>query len=86
MLAVIVGDRGFDAALDAPFLPDLGAWQCSSCGSPMIIARVPETVETLECPRCIGRRATAERTSVALALVLAEAQITKAMMRIRFAP
>ena len=41
MLAVIVGDRGFDAALDTVGLPALGGWQCSSCGAPMITPRAP---------------------------------------------
>jgi hypothetical protein len=77
--AVLVRDGLFDATLDAPGLPDLGAWQCSSCGASMIIASVPGTVETLECPRCIGRRATGERTAIALAIVLAEAQISTAV-------
>jgi hypothetical protein len=78
-LAVIARDRGFDAARGAAVLPDLGGWQCSSCGTPMIIAHMPGTVEPLQCPRCIGRRVTAERCSIALVLVLAEAQITKAI-------
>ena len=79
MLGVIVGDRGFDAALDAKVLPDLGGWRCSSCGAPMITPRAPSTLETLECPLCIGRRTTTERGRIARAIGLAEDRITRAI-------
>jgi hypothetical protein len=81
MLAVIVGDGGFDAALDAMVLPDLGGWRCSSCGAPIITPRAPSTVETLECPLCIERRTATERVAIALAIVLAETRITDAIAK-----
>ena len=81
MLAVIVGDRGFDAALDVMVLPDLGGWQCSTCGAPMISPRAPSTVQILECPLCMGRRTTTERSRIARAIGLAEDRITRAIAK-----
>jgi hypothetical protein len=47
----------------------------------MITAGVPDTVETLDCPRSIGGRATTKLRSVALAIVLAETRITEAIAK-----
>ena len=82
MLDVIVRDGGFDAALDATVLPDLGGWRCSSCGAPMITPRAPSTVKTLECPLCIEHRTATERVAIAIAIVLAEARITQAIAKV----
>ena len=82
MLGVIVGDRGFDAVLDAMVLPDLGGWQCSSCGAPIIAARAPSTVPSLECPCCIERRTARERAAIALAVGVAEARISQAISKV----
>jgi hypothetical protein len=79
MLGVIVGDRGFDAALDVKVLPDLGGWRCNSCGAPMITPRAPSTVESMECPLCIERRTATERGRIARAIGLAEDRITRAI-------
>jgi hypothetical protein len=81
MLGVIVGDRGFDAVLDTPVVTDLGGWECSSCGAPMITPLAPGTIQKLECPPCVGRRATAERGRIARTIVLAEDRITRAIAK-----
>jgi hypothetical protein len=81
MLAVIVGDRGLDAALDPVALPDLEGWLCSSCGSPMITPRAPSTIQNLECPMCTGRRSTAELGRIAHAIGLTEARITQTIAK-----
>jgi len=81
MLVVIVGDGGCASARDSMVLPELGGWRCSSCGAPMIIARTPSSVQTLECPLCVERRATIERRSVALAIALVEDRITQAITK-----
>ena len=79
MLGAIVGNPRFDAALDETALPELGGWQCSSCGAPMITPRAPSSIEKLECPACMGRRATAERSRIVRTIGVAEDRITRAI-------
>ena len=80
MLALIARGYGFDGPPnDSEDPPQLAGWECDSCCAPMITPRVPNSIETVECPQCNQRRTATERGQIGLAIVLVQARISEAI-------